>query len=309
MVTYSPDTPRKKFDSELFAEWMSHQLNKQASVPARIVAGLVRNPSAAKTITRTGKYFSVPGLQEYLTRAQYTRMMRRVAAIRREMASSGASPEAILAGRDMGVQRAAKAARREAGSVRGNLSSLERNGFGRVGTTYSGYDIYDMPFSEEARTALRRVVDEQYGVRKNPWCIIQRDGLPNGRNLGMSEASRANWISEMERPASGRFRVGVDPRTGRLFAIETTQTGSLEYPAWQSLSNHAAINLSDAASLRSTDAATFGTNRHKVLLGYEKGPDGVLYPRFNKGSRMSGDRLPVRSWRASDAIDEGVEVL
>lgn len=28
--TYSPDTPRKKFDSELFAEWMSHQLNKQA---------------------------------------------------------------------------------------------------------------------------------------------------------------------------------------------------------------------------------------------------------------------------------------
>ena len=28
--TYSPDTPRKKFDSELFAEWMSHQLNKKA---------------------------------------------------------------------------------------------------------------------------------------------------------------------------------------------------------------------------------------------------------------------------------------
>lgn len=30
--TYSPDTPRKKFDSELFAEWMSHQLNKKASI-------------------------------------------------------------------------------------------------------------------------------------------------------------------------------------------------------------------------------------------------------------------------------------
>ena len=28
--TYPEDTPKKKFDSELFAEWMSHQLNKQA---------------------------------------------------------------------------------------------------------------------------------------------------------------------------------------------------------------------------------------------------------------------------------------
>lgn len=29
--TYSQDTPKKKFDSELFAEWMSDQLNKQGS--------------------------------------------------------------------------------------------------------------------------------------------------------------------------------------------------------------------------------------------------------------------------------------
>ena len=28
--TYPADTPKRKFDSELFAEWMSHQLNKKA---------------------------------------------------------------------------------------------------------------------------------------------------------------------------------------------------------------------------------------------------------------------------------------
>jgi len=38
--TYSPDTPKKKFDSELFAEWMSDQLNKKAESPEDIAADM-----------------------------------------------------------------------------------------------------------------------------------------------------------------------------------------------------------------------------------------------------------------------------
>ena len=121
--------------------------------------------------------------------------------------------------------------------------------------------------------------------------------------MGMSEGSLADWISEMGRPKSGRFRVAVNPKNGKLFAIESTQIGSPEFPAWHSISNHPAANLGDAFALRGTDPSTWHANKHKVLLGLETGANGLTYPRFNPGSRMEGTRFPIQTWRNGDAIN------
>ena len=244
-------------------------------LPPSVVESLVVNGlPALGRLPKSQMYVSIPGFQRYLTRAQFKRLARQVA-------------------------------RKSIDFRNRNLSAIKNSGFGYAGTTYSGYDIYDMPFSPESRLGLRRLVDAQYGAKRNPWCIIQRDGPALGKDLGMSGSSAYHW-SELQTPSSGRFRVAVQPSSGKLVAIENPDVGSAAYPSWQSLSNHSFVNISDAASARSP--ADYGSFRDKLLLGYETGPGGKLYPRFNKGSR-SGSTASLDSWRFPDSIDTGVEVL
>ena len=275
-------------------------------LPPSVVESLVVNGlPALGRLPKSQMYVSIPGFQRYLTRAQFKRLARQVASIRREHNVSKEPISRIISSRDMAAQRAAARARKSIDFRNRNLSAIKNSGFGYAGTTYSGYDIYDMPFSPESRLGLRRLVDAQYGAKRNPWCIIQRDGPALGKDLGMSGSSAYHW-SELQTPSSGRFRVAVQPSSGKLVAIENPDVGSAAYPSWQSLSNHSFVNISDAASARSP--ADYGSFRDKLLLGYETGPGGKLYPRFNKGSR-SGSTASLDSWRFPDSIDTGVEVL